>query len=158
MIFKIILIILTLSAGCMPGEIEVERMYNYDFENDINVNTIEEALEYVYLKMVYERDSTDYWQLPEESYRKGKGDCEDYAIFFMYLCKSKLDIDSTLVFLKHETKGHHVIAKIDNLYYSAIHNYIIETIGAGWEYNWECDYEEAIWMTYYYHDSVGVYE
>lgn len=45
---------------------------------------LQRVLEYVAQRMRYEidRPAADYWQTPVESFRRGAGDCEDFAIAY----------------------------------------------------------------------------
>jgi len=157
---RIIFIILLTLFFCDTEEIiKVERMTDYNFKNNIQVATVRQAFDYVFKNMRYVPDQLgqDYWQLPEESYHLKTGDCEDFCILFMYLCDS-IGIASSLVSIYHPKEGYHAIVKIDEIYYEVVGNYITYKIPWGWSFDWKCTYEEAIWMTYYYHDGVGIYE
>lgn len=113
--------LLTLLACYYVDEIiDVGKMTGYDFKNN----------------MSYKDDPNDYWQLPEESYKLKTGDCEDYAVLFMYLCKVKLNINCALVMVTSDG-GKHVVVKINNVYYDTIHNYSSDRIRNGWSIFWE---------------------
>jgi hypothetical protein len=45
----------------------------------------------------YTRDDADYWQTPEETVRRGRGDCEDLAFYLHRLLRDE-GIDSVVVF------------------------------------------------------------
>ena len=101
----------------------------------------------------------DYWQLPEETYKAMAGDCEDICILFMYLLREKLDIDSNLIL----TQDRHTIvyvasAKKEEQYVDVVNgSYLTEYGIHSTEFIWVCPYPQVIWMTYYYHDNVGIY-
>lgn len=142
-------------------DVEVEEMYDYDFENDIQISSVKEALDYVASNMTYKNEENDYWQLPEQSYQWKTGDCEDYCILFMYLLKTKLDIDSELILVVPNKNIVHTVVKYNNQYSdptmydikSGLTNiYVPES-----HIRWKAPYEEVIWMTYNYHDNVGKY-
>lgn len=141
--------------------VEVEEMYDYDFENDIQISSVKEALDYVASNMTYKNEENDYWQLPEQSYQWGTGDCEDYCIFFMYLLKTKLNINSELVLVHPKKNVYHAVVKYNNQYSDpTMYNpekgftniYVPES-----HIIWEASYQETMWMTYNYHDNIGKY-
>jgi len=103
---------------------------DYSFPNVIEIASSKDALSFVYNHMSYISDveryhKPDYWQLPEESYILETGDCEDYAIFFMYLLHEKLGIDSHFVLLaeKKNFMLGHALCFANNKYYDPSTNY-----------------------------------
>lgn len=50
----------------------------------------------------------DYWASPERTLSSRKGDCEDFAILFSYLCRVLLDKDVKIIFARdvYQNKGH----------------------------------------------------
>jgi hypothetical protein len=166
-IIGIVLLVLIIGCSvlircCYEGEdlseVEVGELHDYFFEENIEIKTVKEALVFVNINMKYIRDSDDYWQLPEESYKKKTGDCEDYIIFFMYLLETKLDIKTSLIALENiSTKEAHVITKYNNKYVDVPNMFTSETILDGWHIIWEIPYSEVMWMTYFYHNNVGKY-
>jgi len=153
---------LSVLAGCFDLDFEekVGKKYDYYFENDIEVYTIGDALDYVYINIDYEEDNSDYWQLPEETYNKGTGDCEDMCLLFMYLVVTKLDLHPMMIRvsrIRDNKKVYHIMAILDGVYYETTAGYSTSRLSDYWQIEWVCLYEQAIWMTYKHHDSVGSY-
>lgn len=136
------------------SEIEVGEKWDYVFENSISINSIEDVFNYVHNNINYVSDISDYWQLPEETNELRRGDCEDMALLFAYLCITKLNINCDIVNIINGENSH-IIIRCGNLFYE-IKNYFIESkLSENWNVNWICPYQNAIWMTYYYHNNVG---
>jgi hypothetical protein len=132
-------------------------MYDYYFENDIEVNTIDDIINYITNNYTYKDEQTDYWQLPEETYRLKTGDCEDLALLFCYLLETKLDIRTNLIIIAKNTEVH-ILANYNDYYTHPISGYTSKDLSSGWNITFVIPYPEAIWMTYYYHNNVGKYQ
>jgi len=48
-------------------------------------------------KFQYKNDFTDFWKNPEDTFISKSGDCEDFCILFMDICKVSLNIETTLI-------------------------------------------------------------
>lgn len=71
-------------------------IYNYDFPNDIHVNTVEEALQWMIHNISYKYKENNYTQTPEETFKLKTGDCDDFSMLLAYIFYTKLhlkDID-----------------------------------------------------------------
>jgi len=159
-------VVIGMAVSCAGGTncyfddgIDVGEKHDYYFENDIEVRNLAEAGYFVNNHMTAVPDNGDYWQLPEESYQKRTGDCEDFVIFFMYLAKTKLDFETEFVVVYfEETSEYHAMAKYLNSYFEVTDSYFeITRLSDKMHIEWICTYGELMWMTYYYHDSVGIY-
>ena len=162
LLFLFILFIL-FTAGCeYCSEIKVGKMYDYHFENDIQVHSIRDALDYVHNNYEHISDLKlygikDYWALPEEFYFNKAGDCEDFSTKFMYLLKEKLNIDSKLI-IADLYEYTHAMVLVNDRYYDPYYGYSYEELGYDWKIVHVISYEEVIWMAYYYHKNVGKYK
>lgn len=155
---KLILILLIpLFLNCAEEEIEVGSMYNYHFEHDIQINSEEEAIDWVSTNITYKKDKADYWQLPKQTYKRKKGDCEDFSLLLAYLLEIEFDIKTKLVLIG-KGSGRHILVKYNGIYVDAIHGYSRTKLESGWNIIHTIPYPEAIWMAYYYHDNVGRYQ
>jgi len=165
-IITIIILIIISMIGCEfhnqeindPSDIIVQNDYTYDFENDIDVPNLKMALSYARnIKYLRDKENHDYWQTPEETYNLKTGDCEDFAIFLLYIVWTKLNIDDCyLVLINKDNKGCHAIVQIDGTYYEPqigyeVHNLTDDDILC------KAHYTEVIWMTENYHNNVGKY-
>ena len=144
--------------------IEIGEMHDYFFENDIEINWTGNAQIWLYENLTYIPDENDYWQLPEETYNLKTGDCEDYCIMFMYLLKTKLNIETSLVMIENQNGDDHVLVypvpigqDKTLMYYEAVNNFLSENILEGWKIKHIIPFFEVMWMTYNYHDNVGKY-
>jgi hypothetical protein len=157
--WSIFLLIFILFIGCSddPGMIQVGEMHDYYFENDIEVNSVDETREFVHNYMTNKDEKNDYWQLPEESYNSKTGDCEDYCIFFQYLLYEKINLNSELVLIKNQEGDRHTLVEVEGFYHEIINNFKSAHLQSGWETIWKASYFKVVWMTYYYHDNVGKY-
>lgn len=121
-----------------------------------NFFDITDIMKYMIANINYMNEiGNDYWQLPEETFNKKGGDCEDIAILFLYFCKNFLNIDDCFLVRIENYKGLHIVPQINEDYYEPIGGYRILLNDN--RIIWRCNYEEAIWMSYNYHDSVGQY-
>jgi len=166
---KYILYLAILLSGC-DNYITVESLYNYNFINDIVVNNIDDAAKYVAC-IPYKRDSWEYWQTPEETYRLQAGDCEDHAIMFAYLCDQLGIVNINIVIVKTISGAYHTINYIGNNFYDPlIYEYCPNDSTVYSAYQLTADdlsyyeilyiipYAEAIWMAVNWHSAVGEYE
>ena len=151
-----IVIILLVFLSCYSQQedlpqINVGKMYDYQFDHsELKLTSFDGIIRWVYLNIAYKTEKNDYWKLPEETFNDKSGDCEDITLLIMYLLENLLQIDTKLTLII--TPGaNHTIFFTDN-YYS-----FTGEVYTGFQTVWECTYQEAIWMTYYYHDSVGKY-
>jgi len=127
---KFLIALCLLLFGCYEAYDEEN---NYAFLNIIEVTSSEDALHFVYDYLTYKSDKEihhqeDYWQSPEESYFLKTGDCEDYAIFFMYLLHEKLNIDSHLILLrgKNDLIRGHALCFAEGKFYDPSINQIVD--------------------------------
>ena len=76
------------------------------------------------LTYVYEGDTTDYWQTPEETRQLLTGDCEDYVILKWsdFLAKGVDEQDLFFVLAKND-KGYHMMLRYNQIYYDNIFDY-----------------------------------
>ena len=152
----ILILILFLSCFHDSNEIVIREMHDYDFENDIKINSKYEAFDFIRSNISYKIEAFDYWQIPEETWTLKTGDCEDVCIFFMYLIETKLNIRTNLIMISNGIH-YHTIVTCDNKYYCLVNFSISDYIYEGWQIVYEIPYSELMWMTFYYHDNVGKY-
>ena len=153
-------------SGCFYDQfLDVGCMDDYKFnDSKIEVSSVEEVQEYVYNTITFKFDNDvwgdDYWQLPEDTYSMKTGDCEDFCLLFMYLCKIRLNIETEMIRVSEKhTNANHMIVKLveKNIYIDPQLSYLDDFDIFEYEYKLKIKYCEAIWMAYYYHDSVGEY-
>jgi len=161
---KIIFFLFYIFLACSNGQedIEVGSLSQYDFNNDIQVDTIKDAVFYVAQNIKYEIDlasgNEDYWQTPEQTYTLKTGDCEDRAILLMYILKDKLDIDSVLLLVKNIlTEEGHGMVFANDFYLLSADEYISKQPPTEWKIIHVIPYAEVLWMTCFYHENVGKY-
>jgi len=163
---KIIILLLSflLFLACSNGQedIEVGSIYGYDFNNDIQVENINQAVLYVLKNIKYQFDlasgSKDYWQTPEQTYTLKTGDCEDMAILLMYILKDKLNIDSVFLLIENIfTEKRHGMVFADDYYLLSTDGSIGKEPPAGWKINHTIPYSETLWMACFHHNNVGKY-
>lgn len=157
----ICLVVILFISSCNPyDEIEVEEKWDYTFEHSIECETPaclmewvadEDNVEYAYDSDMYP-GCKDYWQLPHTTYITGFGDCEDFSLLLLHLLYEQ--VPEKEMYLARVAVGPtqtHIVIWYDGDYYEPQSN--IKLFKP--DVVWMCTYGEAIWMTYYYHDSVG---
>ena len=95
--------------------------YYHEAELDEIVTDAESILKWVHFNVDYISDQTkwgipEYWQPPHITLEDRTGDCEDYAILFMYLMYYYFDEKCPLLIQKL-WGGYHAISKYDGYYY-----------------------------------------
>jgi hypothetical protein len=86
------------------------------------VKTIQEAADWVYDNVTYTSDwkqygFMDYWASPEQTLKLLKGDCEDYGILFLYIVKTRFDIEGTLEVVYYpQVEVGHAYGKVDDIF------------------------------------------
>ena len=86
--YLIILIILICSCN-LQGDKK-----KYDWQIPVEINTKQEALDYV---SDYQYEIKQGVFLPDEFYKNGYGDCEDFSLMLQYIFETQLDIDADCV-------------------------------------------------------------
>ena len=128
---------------------------DYHFENDIEVFSEEDVFCYVANHLTYVVDQHEYWQLPEESFERRYGDCEDFCIFAMYLLYEKLHITSNLYLLRSRANNRlgHAVVEVDGNFYSAQTSMKAEReeLFLKFEIIEALTYHEVMWVTYFFH-------
>ncbi|MDY6970152.1 MAG: hypothetical protein SVR08_16070 [Spirochaetota bacterium] len=157
----VFIIFIMLIAGCNQM-IDVGEMWEYDFENDIEISSVEEACLYVAENIEYVADDEwdDYWQTPQQTVEKKGGDCEDKAILLEYLLYKKLGLVSYfyLVYVPR-TDTYHALTEHNGTFYEfggkayLFHDGLPEY----YDFEWYCSYGEAVWMAVNHHNNVGKY-
>lgn len=158
----LLLLLLFISLACNNQEdadIEVGSLSSYDFNNKIQVNTIQDATLYVLEDIEYKFEGVgiDYWQTPEQTYRLKTGDCEDKALLLMYILKNKLGVESHFLLIENifTQAGHAMLLTNDDDYLLSTEEG--NTLPKGWKVLHIITYSEVLWMAYYYHNNVGKY-
>jgi hypothetical protein len=148
---------------CPLCNVEVGEMNDYYFENNIEIDWIGDAMLWSY-NIEYIADETDYWQLPEETYESRTGDCEDFCIMFMYLMKTKLNLETNLIMIEKDNGDVHTLvypvpfgSEKKPMYYEAVNNFLSSTLLNSWHIKFTIPYTEVMWMTYNYHNNIGIY-
>ena len=95
-LLALLLALLTLTKcvndiGCLKG---------YKFANNIKITTFEDCFEWTWENIDYTPDAKDYAQSPEETYHRGKGDCEDQTLMTQNLLYTYMGINSYTVLVK----------------------------------------------------------
>lgn len=99
--------------------------YDWDFPEEVSseedIYNILNRPEYAYR---YDRPGQDVWNFPDETYYDTNYglDCEDMAIFAMFLYKTCLGVDDVqIVGLqdKWDTDSYHMIYKVNGVYYQS---------------------------------------
>ena len=115
---KKLIVILSLVASltsCKMINMEIAQISNTHYEELLGngftfyepdwIDEIEsfEQIPYVMEQHItYKRESTDYWQSPEETCILGTGDCEDFSILFMNIAFLKFGYVCNLVLINTE--------------------------------------------------------
>jgi ribonucleotide reductase beta subunit family protein with ferritin-like domain len=145
----ITIIVLMSSLSCSridDNYINVGAMTDYRFHHDHIFYTDDEVNIWVTENISYEKDTEEYWQLPEETYELRTGDCEDIALLRAYFNRELGYEDNLLILWNKNIQAYHMINSQRYDEYQTVN----------WEYILEIPYEEAIWMTYYFHRAVGI--
>jgi hypothetical protein len=108
------------SAECSlfitPDEFLVSQTYEWIEENRLFFEPMWVAIRnWVASNVQYEEDpGGEYWKLPCETIRDGRGDCEDYAILLCSLLRhSGYDAESVYVIVGHSEVGGHAWVKCE---------------------------------------------
>jgi hypothetical protein len=172
-IFFFILVAIIFIYGCEIQEdlskVDVGKIYNYDFPNDIEVEDLGDVLAYVASNMRWVSDPLsyggEYIQTPEETYNRKDdngymlGDCDDFSGMFAYLAE-RVGVDCEMVFAKL-WGGLHVFCYLprEGRYIEPQRGGYIsnEDIENYYTIYFHIPYEEWIWMAVNYHEMVGKY-
>lgn len=89
--------------------------YSFDYEEVFS--SPEEAQNWVVNNIIYSSEKGDEWQLPEETYFKKAGDCEDKALLLMCFFWD-MEYTPEMVIIKYNS-AYHAIVKINDIYYDS---------------------------------------
>lgn len=116
----------------------------YTWELPMSFDTVEEVLDYI-VTIEYKSDGAkDNWQLPDQTYRKGTGDCEDKAILFLYIMRETFGGKAELLVVKR-SGTYHVLPRHNNIVYeTSVSAYVYEDWIYHWDYEKKWSLKEAI--------------
>ena len=106
---KIILIYILLTGCYVLPELP-------DWEIPLSFSSLEEALNYV-KDYKYSDSSTDDWNTPEETYKRGSGDCSDLSLLLAHITVIKLKIEDTLIIWGTLNNKAHSWISINGIWY-----------------------------------------
>jgi len=86
----IILIVFTVFSCNLTGVID-----SYDWQIPVKINTVQRALDYIHANYTYTPKYGVF--LPDEFYKYGYGDCEDYALMLQFIFETKLNKHADIV-------------------------------------------------------------
>lgn len=86
----IILITLTIFSCNLTGVIDL-----YDWQIPVKINTVQRALDYIHANYTYTPKYGVF--LPDEFYKYGYGDCEDYALMLQFIFETELNKRADIV-------------------------------------------------------------
>jgi hypothetical protein len=95
---KIVIIILTvliLTSCIVIDKVAVDSHYVDNLPG--NIRSVEDARNWVIRNIIYERDINNIWQLPSETLRRRKGDCEDMALLAAFIMVKRLGIKPKII-------------------------------------------------------------
>ena len=78
---------------------------------------------WIYDNVAYLEDVDDEWQLPETTLRLETGDCEDFAILFMYMTKRLCDQEARMIIYLIDGDIHHGAPLLDGRVYEPTGGY-----------------------------------
>ena len=136
----IMVILLVLFFGCkfnsMNYAVSMEfpiEYYNLSFSEIVRVCSDEYDPEIKYRRDLDAWGVKDYWQSPTQTLNILTGDCEDYAILFMFLMKINFNMELYLIILdmgyvkEDGSEAYHAVVEYNGILYSPQRqNWIIE--------------------------------
>ena len=117
------------------------------------IETIEEALIYMQNNIEYKYDNDDFWQLPEETYLKGTGDCEDKASLLAHLFIYNVNLNDIILLgvLRKTDYQPHMVVKIGDRIFEADFEVTLEGFYDTYYLIIEMSYENYIDIARLYH-------
>ena len=106
---KILFVFLILSGCYVLPELP-------DWEIPISFSSLEEALDYV-KDFTYSDKSKDDWNTPEETYKRGSGDCSDLSLLLAHILVIKLNIKNTEIIMGSFDDKSHAWVSINKVWY-----------------------------------------
>lgn len=168
----LILVMIVGLFGCEyreEDEIEIGRIENYDFENDLpEFENIQQLKDYMEENSEYISDFElygvrEYIEPPKEFYYNHmQGDCDGSTIFCMYLLNTKLNLYSEFVCARSkDTQKIHAFVYIPtkNIYIETTGYYYMNQEQVDYNYNiiHSIPYAEILWIAKHHHKLVGKY-
>jgi hypothetical protein len=104
--------LLLLGCSLEPGE-----PVDPTFEHEPVGEDLQEIYSWMCFNIRYEPEEEDNWRMPEETYHRGKGDCEDLAILLMYFLWENGEA-SELVIVKSDKiqpGSHHALVRYNGV-------------------------------------------
>lgn len=135
----IILLLILFFSGC-------SLFIPYSWVGITEVTTIEDALLFMQDNIKYEKDNTEFWQFPEETYILGKGDCEDLAglLAHLFIYNVNLDNVTLLIVARYSDLAGHMVVKVNDKIYEAYFEQDIEYFYKEFLVLYEIEYTDYI--------------
>jgi predicted transglutaminase-like cysteine proteinase len=111
----------SLSAG---QNIEVEDSWNTALESS---STPEDLSGHIKRQVRYRSDKREYWQTGRETWERRRGDCEDFAILMVQMCREK-GFSAQMMCYAAGRKGHAIAVGMWEGRYWILNNGIFTTV------------------------------
>ena len=116
----VILVVLTFSCS-LPTVAD----WDYSFpDGGRKFADVSSILSFVYQNVMYKADVVGHWQTPEETSTLGTGDCEDFAILFMYYVYTRGFGDPILEGVR-TINGNHAMVGLSGVTYDPTYGRIV---------------------------------
>lgn len=143
----ILIILICFSAtGC--GQWYVDRyLHNNLSIPDLGITSAIDALQWVYFNIDYVSEGDrDRWQTPEYTYTFRTGDCEDFAILWMYLVEKQAGISGTYLVLVRSlfSPTLHALGWLDGWYYDCTGGVRFKSLDGYYSEIKRYDYDDSI--------------
>jgi Transglutaminase-like domain len=150
------LLLLLLFAGCAVEP--AWDNFHYSAAIPVEAESLDDLLLWCMNNISYRSDEEvygkSYWQTPEETYRLRTGDCEDFALLFMYLTERTLRLETELIIVGYNsTSANHVVVGVGGEWYETTGGFrIIDR--SPYTYITRVDFETSMWQSATYHSGL----
>lgn len=130
---------------------------HYDIIKSIKAKSIDDISLWIAYNINYIgdeiHDTDDYWQSPDQTYVWKCGDCEDYAILFMYFIRWELSGEKPELVIGTYGENGHAWIKYNEIQYEP-QNGIIVNEDSNYKVKEIISYSEAMWRSENTHRSI----
>jgi len=150
------LVLLILLSGCAVEP--AWDNFHYSVGIPVEAENIEDVLFWCISNLSYKSDKEvygkSYWQTPEETYRLRTGDCEDFALLFMYLTEKNLGLETELIIVGYNSSSaNHAVVGVGGQWYETTGGFRIIDYSP-YTYITRVDFETSMWQSATYHSGL----
>ena len=146
MVRCIVLLCTVLVVGCTSIPEGQFWVYQWDFPNEGELlGSVSSTYWWIVNNLDYQEDVFYEWKTPKETYEDGGGDCEDLALFMMYLVWKYTESEPFMMIIRKSGVKHHAIVRVKNMLYDPKGSINVDILNLDFKIIREYNYGQAMY-------------